>query len=157
MSRGALVLSAIVCIIAAQNLFVARADEFDAVRQCVQKYVDDEGVPSISVAAIRDNEVAWLEAYGWANRENRVSATTHTPYMLASSSKPITATVVMVACEQGRMHLNQPINEFLVPRIGSRLGDADAITVRDVLMHRSGVPNYSEAYLSSGSYRPEDL
>ena len=50
----------------------------------------------MSVAVAKDGEIIWEEAFGWADREKRIPATEHTMYSLASISKPITATGLMV-------------------------------------------------------------
>jgi len=133
-------------------------DEFESVRRRIRRYVNEEKIPSIAVAAIRGSDVVWLEAFGWADVENRVPATSHTPYMLASSSKPITATAVMVAVEKGYLALDGRLNQYLgASPFRSRLGDASKVTVRDVLLHRSGIPNYNEAYFLDEEYRPSDM
>ena len=78
--------------------------------------------------------------------------------MLASTSKPITATAVMVAVEKGHLKLDASVNQYLgASSFRSRLGDASKITVRDVLLHRSGIPNHNEAYFLNEEYRPPGI
>lgn len=133
-------------------------DEFDSVRQRLRTYVNEEGIPSVVVAAVRGSDVVWLEAFGWADVEVRVPATPHTPYMLASTSKAITATAVMVAVEKGHLKLDASVNQYLgASSFRSRLGDASKVTVRDVLLHRSGIPNHNEAYFLREEYRPSGI
>lgn len=55
----------------------------------------------------------WEEAFGWANRELRVPATTNTRYALTSLSKPFTALGMMVLIERGAVKLDDPIKKFL--------------------------------------------
>lgn len=137
---------------------IAHCDEFDGIRQRIRSYVANEGVPSVSVAAIRESKVLWLQSFGWADVERQMPATPKTPYMLASASKPITATAVVAASEKGCIDLDASINGYLGTSVfRSRLGDASKITVRDVLMHRSGLPNHNEAFFLHERYRPPGI
>ena len=94
----------------------ALADPFEAVRKKIREAVDDGKAPSIAVAVSRGSEIVWEEAFGWANREKNIAATPRTPYSLASISKPITATGLMILVERGKVGLDQPINRL--PRKG---------------------------------------
>jgi CubicO group peptidase (beta-lactamase class C family) len=146
---------------------VARSDGnpelFDPIRQMIRARLVEQGVPSLAVAVARDGKILWEEGFGWADRERRVPATEHTMYSLASISKPITATGLMVLAEQGKLDLDRPINEYLgsagltarvcdgaVPdgatglsRDGASRRSApggDGATVRQVANHTSGLP-----------------
>src|SRR3954451_24477279 len=86
---------------------------FSTVRDLIRARLVEQVVPSLAVAVAQDGEIVWEEGFGWADRENRVPATEHTMYSLASISKPITATGLMVLKEQGKIELDQPINDYL--------------------------------------------
>ena len=135
-----------------------RADEFDNVRDRVRQYIDKEGVPSISIAVVKGDEIVWEEGFGSADVENRVRATPHTAYMLASGSKPITATILMLLAERERVDLDRPANDYLGEnKIRSRLGDASRVTVRQLLRHTSGLPNYYETFYADEKDTPRPV
>jgi CubicO group peptidase (beta-lactamase class C family) len=101
----------------------------------------NQGVASIAVAVARDGEVLWEQGFGWADRERRLLADEHTPYSLASISKPITATALQVLVERGAFDLDSPVNDYLGPSpLLDRAGDANAATVRRVANHTAGLP-----------------
>src|SRR5262249_2287361 len=89
------------------------AGEFDAVRERIRRTLVRDSLPSIAVAVSRDGKVLWEEGFGWADREARIPATEHTMYPLASISKPITATALMILRQRGSLDLDRPINEHL--------------------------------------------
>ena len=96
----------------------------DALRQ-------QAGIPGMSAAIIRDGQILWEEAFGWADRENRIAATPHTLYSLASISKPITATGLMILKERGLIDVDRPIYDYLGDAmLNVRVGDPAAATVR---------------------------
>src|SRR5687768_10070663 len=97
---------------APQDARVATPD-FSAVRQLIRERMAKDSLPGLTIAVARGDSILWEEGFGWANRERRVPATPHTPFYLASLSKTITATAVMVLHEQGRLNLDRPANEYL--------------------------------------------
>jgi CubicO group peptidase (beta-lactamase class C family) len=125
----------------------APADQFDQVRELVHRKLDRHETPSIALAVVRNGKIIWEEAFGWADKEHKRPATAKTPYLLGSVSKPITATAVMVACEHGLVDLDRPINDYLGDApLRAAIGAVSGATVRRVLQHMSGLPEYSEAY-----------
>ena len=123
------------------------AADFEVIREQIREARIEHSIPSIAVAVARGQRIVWEEGFGWADRENRIPATEHTTYCVASTSKPITATAIMLLCERGLLDLDRPINEYLGDvKIRARLGDVSEATVRRVLSHTSGLPQHIETY-----------
>jgi CubicO group peptidase (beta-lactamase class C family) len=116
-------------------------DPFGSIRDLIRAELVEQVLPSLAVAVARDGEILWEEGFGWADRENRVLATEHTMYSLASISKPITATGLMLLQEQGKLELDRPINDYLgEAKLKAWVGDAADATVRRVANHTAGLP-----------------
>jgi CubicO group peptidase (beta-lactamase class C family) len=100
------------------------------------------GVPSLVVAVSRQGELLWEKAFGWADVERRVPAGIDTMYSLASTTKPFTATALMILAERGQIDLDRPVNDFLPAdcRLKVRVGHPDGVTVRCLFCHTSGLP-----------------
>ena len=117
------------------------APDFSSVRDEIRRALVAWDQPSMAVAVARGGEVVWEEGFGWADRERRVPATEHTMYSLASISKPITATGLMILVERGFVDLDAPANDYLGPaKIDGRVWDATRATVRRVASHTAGLP-----------------
>jgi CubicO group peptidase (beta-lactamase class C family) len=113
-----------------------------------------EGVPSLAVAAARDGEIHWEAAFGWADRERRVLATPHTLYSLASISKPITATAVMLLHQRGLLDPDLPVNRYLGDaKLATRVGGEEEATVRRVANHTSGLPLHCHFFYADEPYQ----
>ncbi len=138
-----------------------RGDRFDAVRASIRKYLDSANVASMAVAVAKDGKIIWEEGFGWANRERMIRATPNTMYSLASISKPITATGLMVLAERGQVDLDQPINRYLgvgqLTSLAGLAGDAKGATVRRVLSHTSGLPLHFQFFYDGLGYRPPTM
>jgi len=128
-------------------------ERFREVRGTILQAVADGDVRSVSVAVAEDGKIIWEEAFGWADKENRIRATPHTMYRLGSISKPITATALMVLVEEGRVDLDQPIIEYLGGlSLRSHVGSERDVTVRHVLNHRAGMPPHNLAFFQDGPH-----
>ncbi len=61
-----------------------------------------------------------------------------TPFLIASPTKPITVSAVMLLCDRNQLHLSDPVSKFL-PRFS---GDGrDEVLIKHLLTHTSGLPD----------------
>jgi CubicO group peptidase (beta-lactamase class C family) len=130
------------------------SDMFDNVRELVRIQLVERSLPSLAVAVARDGEIVWEEGFGWADREKRIPATPHTLYSLASISKPITATGLMILQERGLIDLDHPIDEYFGDaKLTARVGSAADATVRRVANHTAGLPLHYHFFYADQPYR----
>ncbi|NRA52306.1 MAG: beta-lactamase family protein, partial [Phaeodactylibacter sp.] len=80
---------------------------------------------------------------GWHNREARVPAKPHALFKIASISKLYDAVTVAKLVSDGRLSLDNTIADYL-PELVGRLDNADEITLRLMVQHRSGIPNFTD-------------
>ena len=125
---------------------------FDAARDTIRAIMEATSVPSVSVALARGDRILWEESFGYADVERRAKATPHTMYSLASISKPITATALMMLVERGRVALDQPANRYLgAAKLRAYEGSADSATVRRLLTHTAGLPLHYQFFYAGGA------
>ncbi len=133
------------------------SDPLEPVRQRIQSELK-KGTPSISIAVSQGSHVVWQEAFGWANREREVRATPETMYTLASLSKPITATALMMLRDRGLISLDQSVNDYLGDqKIVAGVGNASEATVRRVAQHTAGLPGYYETFYPDETGKPPSM
>lgn len=114
-----------------------------ALRTMIEARLAADSIPSVSIAVVADGKIIWEAGFGWADRENKIPATLHTPYYTASISKSITSTALMVLCERRLMQLDQPMNRYLKnAKLSGVQWDADMATVRRVATHTAGIPTF---------------
>ena len=131
------------------------ADEFDSIREKVRQAIVRQNIPSVAIAVARDGKIIWEEGFGWADRERRRPATEHTMYSLASISKPITATGLMVLKEQGKLDLDKPANEYLGnAQLRACIGDVSGATVRRVANHTAGLAMHYQFFFRDEASKP---
>ena len=142
----------ITCPLLAENEAQASA-ELRTVQSFIQKTLVEKDIPSLAVAVARNGEIIWEEAWGMADRENQIPATPHTMYSLASISKPITATGIMVLTERGLIDLDDPANNYLgLAKLNGHSFNAKGATVRRLLNHSSGLPLHYQFFYADEPY-----
>jgi CubicO group peptidase (beta-lactamase class C family) len=89
-----------------------------------------------TVLFAENGRIIYKNAYGYSNFRSKQSLTVNSVFQLASVSKPITACAVMLLHEKGKLNLDDDVREFF-PEFPYK-----DITVRLLLTHRSGLPDY---------------
>ena len=98
-------------------------------------------IPGCSIALIYNNEIAWLQAHGYADLESGRFLTSDTPMRVQSLSKSVTAWGVMKLVERGMIDLDAPVSQYLKSWSPPESDYAlEAITVRHLLSHTAGLP-----------------
>jgi CubicO group peptidase (beta-lactamase class C family) len=97
-------------------------------------------VPGACVAVLQDGEPIFRCAYGLANLESRVAATTATSYRLASLTKQFTSAAILLLAEQGRLTIDDPVRKWL-PTLADAAGE---IVIRNLLTHTTGLIDYED-------------
>ncbi len=95
------------------------------------------GVPSASIAVVKDGKIVYLNAYGSARLEPKTPATSAMRYSIGSISKQFTALAMLLLQEQGKLSLDDKVGKF-VPD----LTRANEVTIRQLLSHTSGYQDY---------------
>lgn len=80
--------------------------------------------------------IIYKNAFGYADFKNKDTLTIETPFQLASVSKPLTALAILMLKEKNYLSLEDSVQRFF-PKFPYK-----GITVRMLLTHRSGLPNY---------------
>ncbi len=125
------------------------SDTLSDVRTLIQKLMSERGIPSVVVASAKGGRIVWEEGFGLANRERHVPASPQTMYSLASISKPITATGLMLLVQRGLVSLDAPANDYLgSSKLRAFEGNASDATVRRVANHTAGLPTHFQFFYS---------
>jgi D-alanyl-D-alanine carboxypeptidase len=95
------------------------------------------GVPSASVAIVKEGQVVYVKAYGDARLDPKTPATPEMRYSIGSISKQFTATAILLLAEQGKLSLDDKVAKFI-----PNLTRANEVTIRQLLSHTSGYQDY---------------
>ncbi len=94
-------------------------------------YVDEGGTEPAFYAA------------GYKNKENKIPADPHALFKIASVGKLYNALAVAKLASSGKLSLDKTLADYL-PELKGRIENADKISLRMMVQHRSGIPNYTD-------------
>jgi CubicO group peptidase (beta-lactamase class C family) len=118
----------IVPLLIATVALPSRADQVETVRpesvglssqrlermtERLQRLIEDNRMAGAVTLVARRGKVAWLNAAGWQDRENKIPMKTDTIFRIASMTKPVTSVAVMMLYEEGHFRLDDPVAKFI--------------------------------------------
>jgi CubicO group peptidase (beta-lactamase class C family) len=119
----------------------------------LEEYVKKQQIPGAVVLIVRDGKIAYYKAYGYSDTDKKTLLKKDDIFRIASQSKAITSTAVMMLWEEGKFLLDEPVSkyipEFKSPKVLKSFNANDStfttepakseITIRQVLTHTSGI------------------
>lgn len=124
-----------------------RLERLDAV---LAAYVENGSYAGSVTLVLRHGQIAYFEAHGERDRESGSEMRRDSIFRIASQSKAIVSTAILILQEEGRLLIGDPVSRYLpefaettvaVPRDGGGydvVAAARPITLRDLLTHTSG-------------------
>ncbi|MDE3127490.1 MAG: beta-lactamase family protein [Gemmatimonadota bacterium] len=128
---AALSLLAAAAPLSAQQSFDARVDSI------ATAVLRQTGVPSASVAVVRDGRLVYAHAYGEASLDPATPATATMRYSVGSISKQFAASCILLLQQEGKLSLDDKVSRWFPD-----LTRANEVTVRELLSHTSGYQDY---------------
>lgn len=126
----------------------------ESVDQYVQSQMRKQKIPGLSLAIVRNGTLIESKGYGFSNLELQVPVKPETIFQSGSLGKQFTATAVMLLVEEGKIHLDDSVASYFP-------GSPDSwkkITIRHLLTHTSGIPDYTEHQVDfRKDYTEDDL
>ena len=119
----------------------------------MEEYIQKNWMVGSTTLIVKDNAVVYHKSHGYADLANKKAMPTDAIYRIMSQTKAITSVAIMQLFEQGKLHLDQAVGDF-IPEFATQnvvkdFNPADSsyttepakrkITIRDLLSHRSGI------------------
>ena len=119
----------------------------------IKKHVDEGQLSGSVMMIIRDGRIVYHKAFGYSDIDTRTPMRTDHLFRIASMTKPVVSTAVMMLMEEGKFGLDDPVSKFIPefanPRVIESYNAADTtfttvparseITIRHLLSHTSGL------------------
>ncbi len=106
----------------------------------LDKYVK-KGLPGLVVLIRTPNEGLWIGASGYARIEDNTPMKKCNIVYSGSIAKTYTAVAIMFLYEEGKIKLDDKINQYLSKDICDNIPNGNKATIRQLLSHTSGIPN----------------
>ncbi len=96
-------------------------------------------VPGIAVGIVKDGKLIHAKGYGVRSLKNNLPVDENTLFGIASNSKAFTSAALGMLVDEGKLHWDHKVTDYIP---GFKMYDpyvTDAFTIRDLLTHRSGL------------------
>ncbi len=108
------------------------------IRSIAEGFLREQGIQGMSIAYGRNGKIEFEGAYGFADAEGKEAVTPRHRFRIASVSKPVTATAVMMDIEKGLLKADSKVFGPQGILGGDYGGDVAEVTVDQLLTHTSG-------------------
>ncbi len=101
-----------------------------------------DSIPAVQVAVVSGGRITFSRAFGRIGFREGRAVTVETRFPMASVSKPVTATALMVLAARGAVDLDAPVNRYLPVKVATYVGDSARVTLRALASHSSGIARH---------------
>jgi CubicO group peptidase (beta-lactamase class C family) len=134
------------------------SERLQRIHSLVQRHMDAGEISGAVTLVARKGQVVWVEAQGTMDVETKKPMTRDSLFRMASMTKPVIGTCVMMMLEEGKIQLGDPVSKFISEFKNMRVAMPDdpakgpgtppkfytlpaarEITVKDLLTHTSGL------------------
>lgn len=98
-------------------------------------------VPGLAIAVVKGDKVIFAQGFGYRNVKLKMPVTPQTLFYIASTQKSFAATTAKILADEGKLDLDVPVRTYLPNLNFPSPLSADQISLRDLLVHRSGISN----------------
>lgn len=131
----------------ASSSVAAEGGKFAGIPAAMQTFIDQQEVAGVVTLVATKDKVLHLSATGQADLAAKQPMQTDSLFWIASMTKPVTATAVMMMQEEGKLSIDDPVAKYLPELAGLKTpgGQPAKITLRHLLTHTSGMPEATPA------------
>ncbi|MBK8315540.1 MAG: beta-lactamase family protein [Acidobacteria bacterium] len=130
-----------------QNSLSSKVDEY------LKAEMQNQRIPGLAVAIIKDGQVVYAKGHGMANVEHQVGVKPETIFQSGSVGKQFTAAAVMLLVEDGKIGLDDRIAKYFTDSPEHWKN----ITVRHLLTHTAGTTDYPPDFDFRRDYTEDEL
>ncbi len=103
-------------------------------------FINEHKLPGLAVGVIRDGELVYSKGFGFANLKEKTPVMPETVFRIGSISKTFTTAGIMQLWEQGKLGLDDPVNDYLKDyKVLHKDPNAPPVTFRHLITHTSGI------------------
>jgi len=130
----------------------------DTLQKLAEEYTK-LGIPGLVIGVYTATDGYWATASGFSETETKTAMQTSNLQYLQSVTKTYLAAAILKLREEGKINLDAPITTYLPQHYWRYIDKAGTMTVRNLLNHTSGMPDYLEspAYVSYALQHPDHI
>ncbi len=141
-------------LVCSLNAYASQAEQAAKIASFVSA-LHERGQFNGAALVAAQGSIIYRGALGKANFQTNADLTPETPFCLASVTKQFTAMAIMILAEQGKLDYDDPVSKYV--REFARSERTNKITVRQLLTHTSGIPDFGDLGVDDSLLTPQGL
>ena len=122
-------------------------EAFELIDYWLEAQKDYEQITGLTAIITDDNETKWIGSFGTSDGMNQMKNDNR--FSICSISKLFTSVAIMQLVDAGKISIDDPIKKHLPWfNISNSFGNSNAITIKSILTHSSGLPRDCLLYTS---------
>lgn len=121
---------------------------YQSIEKIIKRGLETMKVEGVAIAVVKDGETILLDGFGFADRDKNSPMTCDHVIPIASTSKAFTATSVALVADEGKLDLDTPVREYMPDFALYDPIASNAVTARDLLCHRTGLPRHDLLWIT---------
>ena len=132
--------------------------DYKKLNKYIQEAVESYQMPGLAIGIIKNNEVVFVEGYGYRNTESKQEVDENTLFGIASCSKAFTAACLAILVDEGKIAWNDRVIDHYPQLQLSNPYITRELMVKDLLCHRAGYQTFDGDLLWYGTnYSREEV
>ncbi|MEO0868423.1 MAG: serine hydrolase [Cyanobacteria bacterium J06642_11] len=131
-----------------ESFIWGNAETADDLQAVIDQVLQSTELPGTSVAVTAPDGTLWSGVGGVADLSQQTPMTPTDRFQIGSITKPMVATVVLQLMQEGRLSLSDTLTDWLPASMTDGLAGSDHITLRHLLNHTSGIPDFYQPLLT---------
>ncbi|MCD4783936.1 MAG: serine hydrolase [Candidatus Eremiobacteraeota bacterium] len=121
----------------------------------IEKTMKDWKIPGLAIAVVKDGKVVYAKGFGYRDVEKNLKVTPDTLFAIGSTSKAFTSMCAGLLVDEGKLKWDTPIIKYLSDfKLYDPMATKEA-TVKDLLLHRTGLPRHSLSWYGTDYSRKQ--
>lgn len=141
----------------AQQASPSAIDKLSGIDPVVGQLLSEWKVPGLALGIVQDSHVILARGYGYRNLEDKLPFTPNTLFGIGSTTKSFTALALAILKDRGKLDWDDPVRKYLPSYQLQDPVASERMTLRDLLLHRSGLARHDLVWYSSDFTMPQIL
>lgn len=158
--RKSCLLAVVVCFsmsVVAQQMASTTTDKLSGLNPFVEHLLSEWKVPGVALGVVQDGQVILARGYGHRDVEQNLPFTTKTLFPIGSTTKSFTALSLAILKDRGKLDWDDRVRQYLPSYQLEDPVASERMTLRDLLLHRSGLARHDLVWYSSDFTMPQIL
>lgn len=125
-----------------------------SVDDLIIEYMEENNIPGMSLAIVQAPYITRVVGYGFADTEKKLLVSTRTLFHVGQLTHAFTAVAIMQLKEEKKLQLDDLVSAYIsIPQTWQ------SVTIRELLTHSSGIPDYTQCdgFSFHKDYKPKDI